>query len=978
MPNRIIHILIAIFVWGNIAAQQKITLPQNKQYTLRDGLSQMQVTCLFQDSRGYLWIGTKAGLNCFNGEKFTSYTTKKYPEIASDYINQICEDSYGRIWASTMTGIFRVDGNKVRFFKVEANPMPWMAADDQGRLWFVQGKYPEIDINIRYIESDSIFTQPIEMPKVKWNPHLQLHFLKDEKKFLLAKDTILYKINGNKLELIDNNRTYINFILQKGEVYYLEGFKPEINSNWESHNFDLKHYHNGDIKRLARVRNGSYTSKTEIAEPIACSTSGPHSVPILLCRDSISYNGFENIQTSKILIDVESNFWLGSEEGLYLLYGKIFTAFSREYLPQVWAVLEDKNQSVWLSSFFFGLSKLENGTMKRYPNHFIQNAAFSYFHPVIDKRGRLFFPNGYGILMFDGRKFEQQGQNFFISTYYDHERDLVWGGKKKGVVAFDPNRKQVRLIDEKSGLEVGNNVLTIGKDTSGYYWFGGGAGLARYNWHTNKLKNYKPGNRSTGVYTQRNDYTGRTWFGTKDGLYWYNAKTDTLVKIVREELSDVVNMLEPIDSSWLIVSQPYGIYLLDLKAFYKNAEIRLHLFNEKNGFLGIEPGQDGAFTDSKGNVWMTTSTELMKLDPKKLKPDRNYLTVRIDKLNGQKLPFTSQNHILPQNQNSAVVTFDAICFNRPNPVQYSWKLESDTAWSAWQEEDYAVISGLKDGLSKIIVRAKIRGLPSTEVAQANIGIQVQLALYRQPWFFPTLFVFISLIGIFFLFIALLRMKKANREAKVFQIQAIQSQMNPHFIFNVLASLQSMILKANISKANDYLVKLADLIRGFLEASLGTGTIKSPKDKDGLVSISSELKMLHEFVEFQQIINPGKFEYKVVIEAGFDVENEFIPPMLIQPFVENAIRHGILLSKNRGLMELTFEKIGEKTVITVCDNGIGIQSAEKLLNKSPMRYTSRGKELTFQRIKLLNQLGFGIDTKTESDDSGTIIKIIIDK
>jgi hypothetical protein len=790
----------------------------------------------------------------------------------------------------------------------------------------------------------------------------------------MAYDTVLYRINDHKLELLENNRTYINFIFHKGNIYYLEGFRPDINSNWETHNFDLKQYSNGKIKRLAVVRNGCYKGKPEITEPIPYSTAGPQCDPVVLYRDSIGYSGFGNIQTSKVLTDQENNYWLGSEEGLYQLLGTTFTAFSHEYLPQTWAIVEDKNKALWFSSFMFGLSKLENGNLTRYPNHFKKNVAFPYFHPVIDKRGRLFFPNAYGILMVDGKKFEQQGNNFYISTYYDPERDLVWAGRKKSAEAFDANRKQIRLIDEKSGLDVGNNVLTIGKDTSGHYWFGGGAGLACYNWQTNKLKNYKPGNRITAVYTQRKDYTGRTWFGTKDGLYWYDAKTDSLCKIECEELSDVVNMLEPIDSNWFIVSQPYGIYLLDLQAYYKNAEIRLYLFNEKNGFLGIEPGQDGAFTDSKGNIWMTTSTELMKLDPKKLKPDRNYLNVRIDKLNGQKLPFTLHHLVLPRNQNSAVVTFDAICFNRPNPVQYSWKLESDTVWSDWQEEDYAVISGLKDGANKIIVRARIKGLPISEIPQANISIQVQMAIYRQPWFLPTLFVFISLIGICFLFIALLRMKKANREAKIFQIQAIQSQMNPHFIFNVLASLQSMILKANISKANDYLVKLADLIRGFLEASAGTGSIKSPRSNEGQVTVASELALLKEFIDFQQVINPDRFDFIIQIEGNIDPESELIPPMLIQPFVENAIRHGLLPSENKGVLLLSFNKTEEALLIEIKDNGVGIEKAKQMIKESPMHYISRGSELTMNRVKLLNQLGFKIEIRTKSNLENTCVMI----
>lgn len=974
MANRILHILIAVFVWCNIVAQPKPTLPHYKQYTLHDGLSQMQVTSMFQDSRGYIWVGTKAGLNCFNGDKFTSYTTKKFPKMPYDYIHDIGEDSQGRIWASTNMGIFRVDGEDIKFFKVESFPDLIMTADEHGKIWFVKTKYPDPKFSIHYIEADSIKQLQIDLPVSKGYPRMELKYIEEEDAILLANDTALYRIKNNNCEFIHRNNNFIHFFLGIKTPYFIEGYLPEINSDWETRNFDLKQYVGGNIKVVARIRNGKLAENLSLTDTLHYVTALLPNKSFILTPDTIHYNAFNGLQTSCILFDKEGKYWVGSEEGFFQLFGNAFTAYSREYLPQVWAVTEDKNQNLWFSSFMFGLTKQDNGRLYHYPNHFIKNAAYTYFHPVLDRRGRLFFPNAHGILMADGQKFEQKGECFYITAFYDKERDLVWGGRKKGAEAFDPNRQQIRVIDEKLGLDVGNNVLTIGKDTSGFYWFGGGTGLARYNWHTNSLKNYKPGNRNTGVYTQRNDFKGRTWFGTKDGLYWFNTKADSLCKIERDELNDLVSMLEPIDSSWLIVSQPYGIYLMDLQKYYQAGEVVLHLFNEKNGFTGIEPGQDGAFTDSRGNVWMTTSTELMKLDPRKLNPGKNSLAVRIDKLNGEKLPFLTQQLVLPRNQNSAVLTFDAICFNRSNRVEYSWKLENDTVWSPWQEEDYVVVAGLEDGNTPLMVRARIKGLPITNAVETTVNVQVRIAIYRQPWFLPTLFVFISLIGICFLFIALLRMKKANREAKIFQIQAIQSQMNPHFIFNVLASLQSMILKSNISKANDYLVKLADLIRGFLEASAGTGSLKSPQSNEGQVTVASELALLKEFVDFQQVINPERFDFEIQIEENIDPQKELIPPMLIQPFIENAIRHGLLPSKNKGLLLLSFRKSDEALDIEIRDNGVGIEKAKQMSESSPMHYVSRGSELTMNRVKLLNQLGFRIEIRTESNQENTSVKI----
>ncbi|MGE0021775.1 MAG: two-component regulator propeller domain-containing protein [Draconibacterium sp.] len=974
MTKRIKHIVPFLFFWLEMIGQTSFTQPQYRQYTLRDGLSQMQVISMFQDSRGYIWVGTKDGLNCYNGTKFERYTTSKYPKIINDYFHNICEDSEGRIWASTETGILRIDGNDTHFFAFESDSAPSITTDNKGRLWFAKIVYPESEISIHYIEGDSIKSYPVNLTEKVTNVYFDLKYIENEDVLLLANDTILYRLKNNKCEIIHRNRNLIHFFPGFENPYFIEGYQTKTSSDWETHNFDLNQYKDGKIKLIAKVRDGKLVENTDLKETLPYVTVQQNLSTFLLTPDSIHYDAFEKLQISQIIQDRDDNYWIGSEEGVFQLYGKAFTAYNRQFLPQIWAVTEDKKGNLWYSSFLYGLYKQENEKLKHFPNSVIKEAAYYYFHPAMDKRGRLFFPNGYGFLMTDGTRFEQKSELMYLTTFYDIEKDLIWGGGHHCAVALDAHLSKVRIIDDSYGLNVGTNVLTIGKDTSGFYWFGGGSGLARYDWETDTLKNYNPGNMNFGVVTQCNDYNGRTWFGSEGGLFWYDAIKDTLIQLNCNELTEPVNMVTTIDSSWLIASQPYGIYLLDLKQYYKENKVVLHLFNEKNGFTGIEPGQDGAFTDSKGNIWMTTSTELMRLDPGKLKLGKHTLTVRFDKYNGKKLPFSAKIITLPSNQNSTVITFDAICFNRPNPVEYSWKSENDTTWSAWQQEDYAVLSGLSDGKTRLMVRAQIKGYPIDVPALAEIEILVRMAIYRQPWFFPALFALISLAGITFLLLAIIEMKRAGKEARVFQVQAIQSQMNPHFIFNVLASLQSMILKNNISKANDYLVKLADLIRGFLEASAGTGTLKSPKSSGGQVPLSMELKLLTEFVEFQQVINPGRFDFETAIDNTIDPENEFLPPMLIQPFLENAIRHGILPSENKGLLKLSILKATEGLVIEIADNGIGIEKASRMLENSPMRYTSRGKELTMKRIELLNQLGFKIETETTSNQNGTLIKI----
>jgi LytS/YehU family sensor histidine kinase len=249
------------------------------------------------------------------------------------------------------------------------------------------------------------------------------------------------------------------------------------------------------------------------------------------------------------------------------------------------------------------------------------------------------------------------------------------------------------------------------------------------------------------------------------------------------------------------------------------------------------------------------------------------------------------------------------------------------------------------------------------------------------WFFPVITGLISLLvvlSLFLLAITRVRMIQINKQAKMFQLQAILSQMSPHFIFNVMASLQSMILSANIQKANDYLVKMSNLVRGFLDASALSGFSRSKSLKQSELPLKKELDILENFIQFQQLLNPDRFDYELFLGPKIDPDQLRLPPMLIQPFVENSIKHGLLQKQGKGKLKVSVYYAGEHLLIVeIEDNGIGIQKAEELAQHSHLLFTSRGKELTLKRIKLLNEMGYSILFEIESTDQGTkiILKIV---
>lgn len=190
-----------------------------------------------------------------------------------------------------------------------------------------------------------------------------------------------------------------------------------------------------------------------------------------------------------------------------------------------------------------------------------------------------------------------------------------------------------------------------------------------------------------------------------------------------------------------------------------------------------------------------------------------------------------------------------------------------------------------------------------------------------------------------------RLKKAaamRQRLSELEQMALQSQMNPHFIFNCLSAIQGLILEQKTDRSVHYLAEFGRLLRRVLENA-----------GEGHVSLDSELDILHSYLKLEQMQGEADFEYKISCAEGLLPAKERIAPMLVQPFVENAIRHGILNSKSRGFVEVRFEKKGRHLHCIVSDNGGGRELAQQVKagrNSNP----SMGLRITEERLRLLNE------------------------
>src|SRR6218665_709318 len=224
-----------------------------------------------------------------------------------------------------------------------------------------------------------------------------------------------------------------------------------------------------------------------------------------------------------------------------------------------------------------------------------------------------------------------------------------------------------------------------------------------------------------------------------------------------------------------------------------------------------------------------------------------------------------------------------------------------------------------------------------------------------------------LLLIFFVFIAkaLYAIKKKNKEIA---LQSLRREMNPHFIFNSLNSVNQFISQNKELEANKYLTNYSTLMRNMMENS----------NRD-FVSLSTEIEQLKKYLDLEHLRFHDKFDFKIEVDENLDTDSVFVPNMIIQPHLENAIWHGLRYKENKGLLLLKFELKNNKIFAVIDDNGIGLTKSSELKTQNQKVHQSRGVTNTKERIALLNDLykmniSFQIKEK-ERPQTGTLIEII---
>lgn len=286
-----------------------------------------------------------------------------------------------------------------------------------------------------------------------------------------------------------------------------------------------------------------------------------------------------------------------------------------------------------------------------------------------------------------------------------------------------------------------------------------------------------------------------------------------------------------------------------------------------------------------------------------------------------------------------------------SPVIFSYRLQGfDTSWTTGTSKEI-VYSNLPPGKYIFTVKASKPASPWSNPIEYRVTIKAYF------WQHPLFFVFLSLL--FTGLIALIIIRRKNIQIKRRELdnqlisleqKALQSMMNPHFIFNSLGSIQNYLFQKKSVEAGVYLSQFARLIRQNLN-SINASSI----------NLEEEIDRLKNYLDLEKLRMENKFEYNIEVAENVDADELQIPSMIIQPFVENAIWHGIAFLQEKGQIIIKFHMQDDKSLaVIVEDNGIGMKRSETISAKSEKHF-HLGMEMTRKRLEILSKK-FSVKTR----------------
>ena len=925
-----------------------------KQYTVADGLVQSEVTKLHQDQKGFIWVGTKMGISRFDGITFETIRDSANVLRSVIWFMDNLNDSALIVLTSRGYGLITYEKTGMRI-KAEPLSEPFLS------FWIRNGKAEILttqgeDLAVIAIDHTGLHTQKVPFPGLSKEEFFSRTGCRI---YYASKYDVFYFLDLEGLFAAVKNSQRIE-LKAKGAV-----FLPGMDGDFYLHSVSA---HPRQGKAQITISRISDTVITPIyrTDPVFSNTE---LVTFVIDQDHFYvFDPFdkrfirvfqkkeEKYRTDLNLgwnhmIDREGNLWLGGPHGLTRVFGFHVLHYTEEdgYQPNSQSLFTDANEDLVVASFDRGLQVMKNGKFETVPVRNRYNpAARVNLYPGArrDSKGIAHIMTvPHTVIRWDGKKIIYP-ENYPIGGAFcffeDPGKQLFYYGTDHGLF-IQPYLGEHTVLPIFPGKKK-NKIVAIAKDRKGRLVLGGFQGTTLYSKDETIHLPTAEMPYDLGANAMAGDQKGNIWIGNNDGLWMFNG--EHFQKIKNNRFNDFIASMFMVDSSWLFIGGLRAFGLLDVRKYYAEDTVIIHYFDRESGFTGEECQQNAVTMDKAGNLWFLGINNLFRISPHSLVRPALVLPVYITKVSVITPGFREipgSNHFLPDStlefsphDNSIRIDFAGLYFQAPNQVRYRYLLEGYSAdWSNPAAERYATFTNLPPGTYTFRVKAACDA-GGWSGKGASITFIILPAIW-QTWWFRTLAAILFAVVFFFSGFIIMNKKRRSEKKKLetekrmaeLQLISIRNQIDPHFTFNAINSIASVILKEEKEKAYSFFVKLSSLIRQVLTSG---DKITRP--------LAEELGFVRNYLEIEKLRFRESFDFSVEIGEEVDLERE-VPKMVIQTYAENALKHGLLNKKDgNGALKISVAEESGNLHVVVEDNGIGRQAAKALGIKS----TGKGMQI----------------------------------
>ncbi len=947
-------------------AQHPVYIDLNQKEDMPD----IEFYDIIEDKKGFIWLAANNGLYRYDGKEFKNYS---HPKKRGLSVFGLQFDNKDRLWCNNISGqYFYIENDSLNYY----TDLKKYTKGQLGEYFFhknkiivhIFNKFLEIDIQTKKVTDHS--------PKESNIPYV---FKKEDSIFFLEQNRLKYKNDEGK-EYVKSSLdiTYSNTISNK--MFVLD--KYLLHQSFDNKNSISKFYFGNDS--LLLVQNKDLQHNQLITHAFKdknklwfCSKEAVYVYQYDQGTFVLKDTFFQGKGVTKMLKDSKGNYWfITSSNGVYVIPNIHLKKYNLPKEENITA-LEKINDS----TLIFGTNTGEINVV--YTN---SSSIKPIYNPYFEKVNALAY-NGK-----DDIYVSLSSKSFTLSaTNFAHKLDTKMNrfsfGEAKDLSVIDADKfvysafAFADIIDREKTFRT---RLGHRRSYSNHYSSANNEIYVGYvdglEYYTEDLKPHEIEFNEESIFAIDIDET-------TDKMVWVSTFNDGILGIKNGKVVSNNNESNGLLSNQTKVVSADGFYLwIVTSKGLQRCDTRTKTFQNLTKKDGISTFVISDIAIFKNNIVLSSNKGLFLLDKDKIfqsnnkLPDFYFTKVLVE----DQIVAIKTNYELSSSVNKIQIQFHTNGYLSEENNSYQYRLLGKTnSWTTVSEGVNEVVFNSLSAGNYTFQLKSINKTSQEETTIKSIKIKINLPFFKQWWFIISCFL-ILLISIAYYFsrrIKTLSLKqketlekeRITKQLIASELESLRSQMNPHFIFNALNSIQEYIILNEKNLASAYLVKFSRLIRMYLEHS-----------QEQYIPLSKEIKALELYLELEKDRFEDSFEYQLVVAKEINAGQINIPSIFIQPYVENAIKHGLLHKTSNRELHISFE-LAEKDelICTIQDNGIGRIASEDLKKQRGVYHKSYATKANAKRVDLINltrtkKITISIEDlyNNKQESTGTLIHINI--